>query len=66
MLDAAASHAIFGERNRLHRDVLADATTHYLKEPGLNLNAGPQQQSRQRLENPEPSSPGSCFFGFGR
>lgn len=31
MLDAQASHAIFGERDRLHRDVLADATTQYLK-----------------------------------
>lgn len=31
MLDAVASHAIFGERDRLHRDVLADATTRYLK-----------------------------------
>jgi len=30
MLDSVASHAIFGERNRLHRDVLADATTRYL------------------------------------
>ncbi|MEM7398172.1 MAG: hypothetical protein AAGF09_07150 [Pseudomonadota bacterium] len=30
MLDAQASHAIFGERDRLHRDVLADATTDYL------------------------------------
>jgi hypothetical protein len=31
MLDAVASRAIFGERNRLHRDVLADATKLYLK-----------------------------------
>jgi hypothetical protein len=31
MLDATASQAIFGERNRLHRDVLADATAQYLK-----------------------------------
>jgi hypothetical protein len=31
MLDAQASHAIFGEQDRLHRDVLADATTQYLK-----------------------------------
>lgn len=31
MLDSEASHAIFDERNRLHRDVLADATTQYLK-----------------------------------
>jgi hypothetical protein len=31
MLDAVASHAIFGKRNRLHRDVLAEATTQYLK-----------------------------------
>jgi len=30
MLDAEASLAIFGHRNRLHRDVLADATTRYL------------------------------------
>ena len=31
MLDSEASHAIFEDRNRLHRDVLADATTQYLK-----------------------------------
>jgi hypothetical protein len=31
MLDAVASRAIFGERNRLHRDVLADATKEYLR-----------------------------------
>jgi hypothetical protein len=30
MLDAEASAAIFGDRSRLHRDVLADATTQYL------------------------------------
>jgi hypothetical protein len=30
MLDAEASTAIFGDRDRLHRDVLADATTQYL------------------------------------
>jgi len=30
MLDSEASQAIFDERNRLHRDVLADATTRYL------------------------------------
>jgi len=30
MLDAQASHAIFEDRDRLHRDVLADATTQYL------------------------------------
>jgi len=30
MLDAMASHAIFGDRERLHRDVLADETTQYL------------------------------------
>ena len=30
MLDAEASHAIFDDHNRLHRDVLADATTGYL------------------------------------
>jgi hypothetical protein len=30
MLDAEASAAIFGDSNRLHRDVLADATTQYL------------------------------------
>lgn len=30
MLDAEASAAIFGDRDRLHRDVLADATTQYL------------------------------------
>ncbi|MGI9403218.1 MAG: hypothetical protein ACR2OF_01760 [Hyphomicrobium sp.] len=30
MLDAVASDAIFGDRERLHRDVLADATTRYL------------------------------------
>lgn len=32
MLDAIASKAIFGKRQRLHRDVLADATTRYLKQ----------------------------------
>jgi len=32
MLDAVASDAIFGDRDRLHRDVLADATTKYLDE----------------------------------
>jgi len=31
MLDAVGSKAIFGERARLHRDVLADATVEYLK-----------------------------------
>jgi hypothetical protein len=31
MLDAEASTAIFGDRDRLHRDVLADATTRLLK-----------------------------------
>ena len=31
MLDAQASHAIFDDHDRLHRDVLADATTQYLK-----------------------------------
>jgi hypothetical protein len=31
MLDAVASHAIFGDRERLHRDVLADATARYLR-----------------------------------
>jgi hypothetical protein len=31
MLDALGSKAIFGKRARLHRDVLADATTEYLK-----------------------------------
>jgi chorismate mutase len=31
MLDAVASQAVFGEVERLHRDVLADATTQYLK-----------------------------------
>ena len=30
MLDAEASAAIFADRDRLHRDVLADATTQYL------------------------------------
>jgi len=32
MLDAVASDAIFGDRERLHRDVLADATTQFLDE----------------------------------
>lgn len=32
MLDALASKAIFADAGRLHRDVLADETTHYLKE----------------------------------
>lgn len=31
MLDAEASRVIFGDRERLHRDVLADATTRYLR-----------------------------------
>jgi hypothetical protein len=31
MLDAMASDAIFGDRERLHRDVLADETTRYLR-----------------------------------
>ena len=31
MLDSQASHAIFDNHDRLHRDVLADATTEYLK-----------------------------------
>lgn len=31
MLDSQASHAIFDDHDRLHRDVLADATTDYLK-----------------------------------
>lgn len=31
MLDAEASQAIFGDHNRLHRDVLADSTKVYLK-----------------------------------
>jgi hypothetical protein len=31
MLDAMASHAIFGDRERLHRDVLADETERYLR-----------------------------------
>ncbi|MEZ5829471.1 MAG: hypothetical protein R3D01_14330, partial [Hyphomicrobiales bacterium] len=32
MLDGIASRAIFGERQRLHRDVLADATKEYLQD----------------------------------
>jgi len=32
MLDAEASAAIFGDRDRLHRDVLADATAQYLSD----------------------------------
>lgn len=32
MLDAMASHAIFGDRETLHRDVLADETTRYLRD----------------------------------
>jgi hypothetical protein len=31
-LDAEAAQAIFGNRRRLHRDVLADATREYLAE----------------------------------
>jgi len=38
MLDAIASQAIFGERQRLHRDVLADATTQYMKQLRLPLS----------------------------
>jgi len=40
MLDAMASHAIFGDRERLHRDVLADETTRYLK--GLGNQGSPK------------------------
>src|SRR4051812_6751064 len=36
MLDSMASHAIFGDRERLHRDVLADETTQYLREMAAN------------------------------
>ena len=36
MLDAMASHAIFGDRERLHRDVLADETTRYLRDMAAN------------------------------
>jgi hypothetical protein len=32
MLDAMAAHAIFDDRDRLHRDVLADATMRHLKD----------------------------------
>ena len=32
MLDAVVSDAIFSDRERLHRDVLADATTQFLDE----------------------------------
>jgi hypothetical protein len=34
MLYAEASYAIFGDRNRLRRDVLADSTTVYLQNIG--------------------------------
>jgi hypothetical protein len=36
LLDFQASRSIFDDEDRLHRDVLADATTHYLDE----LSAG--------------------------
>src|SRR4051794_22239838 len=39
MLDAMASHAIFGDREKLHRDVLADETTRYLREMAANHRA---------------------------
>jgi hypothetical protein len=39
MLDAMASHAIFGDRERLHRDVLADETTRYLRDVATNQRA---------------------------
>ena len=39
MLDATAAHAIFGDRDRLHRDVLADATTRYLRGLAANRRA---------------------------
>jgi len=39
MLDSMASHAIFGDRERLHRDVLADETTQYLREMAANHRA---------------------------
>jgi len=32
MLDAVVSDAMFGDRERLHREVLADATTQFLDE----------------------------------
>ncbi len=40
MLDSAASDAIFGDRERMHRDVLADETTLYLQDlaTGRKLN----------------------------
>jgi hypothetical protein len=37
MLDAEASTAIFGDRERLHRDVLADATTQLLGTPPASV-----------------------------
>jgi hypothetical protein len=36
MLDAMASQAIFGDWERLHRDVLADETTRYLGDLAAN------------------------------
>jgi hypothetical protein len=39
MLDAMASDAIFGDRERLHRDVLADETTRYLTDMATHHRA---------------------------
>ena len=39
MLDAMASDAIFGDRERLHRDVLADETTRYLRDVATHHRA---------------------------
>ena len=41
MLDREASRAIFSDKNRLHRDVLADETAKYLKSRIAELESGP-------------------------
>ena len=43
MLDSQASSAIFSDDNRLHRDILADDTTRYMKSLIAELDARPEQ-----------------------
>ncbi len=46
MLDSQAASAIFSDENRLHRDVLADATTQYLKSLIAELEAPPGPEAQ--------------------
>jgi len=46
MLDSQASNAIFSDKNRLHRDVLADETTKYLKTLITELDARPDRNAQ--------------------